>query len=62
MGAYTLHIDLVVDLMIFGLVTFAKVKLHPPSSIMRSAIHRATILDFCAHGDQIRRWHVVVMW
>ena len=25
----------------FGLVAFAKVKLHPPSFIMRNAIHRA---------------------
>ena len=27
--------------MIFGLVTFAKAKLHPPSFILRSVIHRA---------------------
>jgi hypothetical protein len=37
-----LHVDLVATMMIFGLVTFAKIKLHPPSFINRSAIHRAT--------------------
>ena len=39
--------DLDATLMIFGLVTFAKVNLHPPSSVMRSAIYRAmTRLNF----------------
>ena len=38
---WVIHDDLATALMIFGLVTFAKVKLHPPSSIMSSAIHRA---------------------
>jgi hypothetical protein len=27
--------------MIFGLVTFAKIKLHPSSSIIRSSIHQS---------------------
>ena len=36
-----IHNDLATTLMIFGLVTFAKVKLHLPSFIIRNAIHRA---------------------
>ena len=36
-----MHSDLAVTLHDIVLVTFTRVKLHPPSSIMRSAIHRA---------------------
>ena len=36
---WVVHGVLVASLMIFGLVTFTKVKLHPPSFIMRSIIH-----------------------
>ena len=36
-----MHDDLAVILMIFGLVTFSKVILHPLSSARRSAIHQA---------------------
>jgi hypothetical protein len=41
-GGWVKHGDLPATLIIFRLVTFTKVKLHPPSSIMRSAIHQAT--------------------
>ena len=41
-----MHSDLVVTLMIFGSITFANVKLHPPSSIIRSAIDQAMIRLF----------------
>ena len=40
-NGWVIHDDLVVALMVFGLVTFAEIKLHSPSSIMRSAIHQA---------------------
>jgi hypothetical protein len=36
--------------MILGLVTFAKIKLHPPSFIMRSAIHLAMTRLFFVIG------------
>jgi hypothetical protein len=36
-----MHGDLADVLMILGLVTFAKIKLQPPSFITRSAIHLA---------------------
>ena len=56
-----MHGDLAIDLIILGLVTFTKVKLHPPSSTMRSAIHQNyDMLEFFTQGGQIRRWYVVV--
>ena len=40
--------------MIFGLVTFAKFKLHPPSSIRRIVVHRAiTCLFFVDEVDKL---------
>jgi hypothetical protein len=58
---WVMHGDLAVDLIILGLITFTKVKLHPPSSIMKSAIHQNyDTLEFYTRGGQIRRWHVVV--
>ena len=52
---------LVVALTIFELVTFAKVKPHPTSSIMRSAIYQAmTCLIFVAEVGRIRKGHVVL--
>ena len=40
--------------MIFELVTFAKVKLHPPSFIMRSVIHQAmTHLIFVVEAGKL---------
>jgi hypothetical protein len=38
----------------FGLVTFSKVKLHSPSSIMKS-VHPLNydMLDFCVQGGQL---------
>ena len=56
-----IYIDLVATLMIFGLVTFAKIKLHPPSSIIRSATHLALhTVEFCVRAGQISKRHVVV--
>ena len=49
------HGDLTDALMIFELVTFAKVKLHPLSFISRSAIHRAmTHLIFVPMVEKLR--------
>jgi hypothetical protein len=51
-----MHDDLTTALMIFELVTFAKVKLHPPSSMMTSAIRWVmTRLDFVPKVDKLER-------
>ena len=60
-NGWVIHGDLAVVLMVFGLVTFTKVKttltiLHneecyPPNCVP---------LDFCSKGGQFRRQHVVV--
>jgi hypothetical protein len=55
-----IHDDLIATLMIFGLVTFAKVKLHPPSSIMKMLSTKLDTLNFYARGGQVRRWHVAM--
>ena len=54
--------DLATTLMIFGLVTFTKIKLHSSSSsIIRSVTHQVIRhLIFCGRGGQIRRQHVIV--
>jgi hypothetical protein len=64
-----IHGDLAVPLMVFGLVTFAKVKLHPPSVIMRSPLHRAmTCLNLVAEvailGGGMWMWgaHQLALW
>ena len=50
-----IHVDLAIAFMIFGLVTFTKGKLHPPSSKSRSAIHRAmTHLIFVLKVGKLR--------
>ena len=40
-NGWVIHGDLAVVMMMFKSVTFTKVKLHPPSSIMRRAFHQA---------------------
>ena len=51
-----MHGDLATTFMIFELVTFVKVKLHPPSSVMRNAIHWVmTRLDFVPEADKLER-------
>ena len=66
-----MHVDLATALMIFGLVTFAKIKLHPPSFKMRNAIHRVMtcliiVPNVCKLGGnklgEIKRRHVVMRW
>ena len=54
-----IHDDFGIALMIFGFLTSAKVKLHPPSSIIRSDSHKLSydMLNFCARGGQIRGRH-----
>ena len=56
-----IHDDVGVTLMVFGLVTFAKIKLHPPSSIREKCYNSKCYppsydtLDFCEWGGQIRK-------
>ena len=46
--------DLAVTFMMFGYVTFVTIKLHPPSSVVRSAIHQAmTHLIFVAKPGKL---------
>ena len=54
-GGWVIHGDLATTLMIFGLVTFVKVKPHPPSSIIKCAIHQAlTLLIFVQEVGKLR--------
>lgn len=54
-GGGVIYVHSVVTLMTYELVMFAKIKLHSPSSIVRSVAHWArNMLDFCEQIGQIR--------